>query len=204
MRRTVRRFKRYGRSSRRRSGAKRGIYHFKRYATSQTGGYTIVGAAPYTPYQGANTFQLSDIAGLSDFANLFDSYRINKVVVRWYLKIDPSAQVAASATFPKLYSVVDNDDIGIISQSVMREHPNCKIQVMNPNRPVSRILRPAAQGAVYQPVTNTYTPKWKQWIDMAATGCPHYGLKWNIDDLSNTNYRVDVECIYYFSVRHVR
>lgn len=190
---------------RNRTGAERGVYHFKRWANNTSGNFTISGNVAYAPYQAANVYQLDHLPNVSDFANLFDHYRINKIVMRFWLRIDPSASSAATASYPKLYSVIDNDDNTLLSQSQMREHPNCKIQVLQPNRPVVRAFCPSTLSLSYlSAVASTYTPKWKQWVDMANTGVPHYCLKWNIDDFTNTNYKLDVETCYYFSVKGVR
>lgn len=182
-----------------------GLYNFKRWAQGNPNNFTLIGAAGFAPYQGALTFQLSDVANVSDFSNLFDHYRINKVVVRFWLRSDPGAQAAAGATYPKLYSVIDYDDSGLLSQTQMREHPNCRIRAMNPNRPIVIAFTPATLQLTYlSAVASTFTPQFKKFVDMANTGVPHYGLKFNIDDLTNTNYRVDVETCYYISCKGVR
>lgn len=186
---------------RNRIGAERGVYHFKRWANS----FTVNGNAVHLPYQQAWVMALSDLPAVTDFSNLFDHYRINKVVYKFFLRIDPSAQSAATASFPKLYTAVDYDDNTPLTQAEMRQHPNCKISVLNPNRAVTRILSPSTLGLTYlSAVSSTFSPQWKKWVDMANTGVPHYGLKWNIDDFTNTNYRLDVEACYYFSVKGVR
>lgn len=192
-------------SGARRSRSNVGLHHFRRYAQSVSGNYTITGNAAFAPYQAAQVYALSHLATVTDFSNLFDQYRINKVVTKFWLRIDPSAQTAAAASYPKLYMAIDNDDTALLSQQEMRERSNTRIKVLYPNRPVTVVFTPAVLSETYRSaVSTTYSPKWKQWIDMSATDCPHYALKFNIDDLTNTNYRVDVETIMYFSCRSVR
>lgn len=184
--------------------SKGGIYHFRRYASSVSA-FTLTGNAAWLPYQGQISYQLSHLAQVSDFSNLFDQYRINKVVTKFWLRIDPGAQAAATASYPKIFYVYDNDDTGLLSQNEMRERAGMRIRVLHPNRPVTCVSKPAVLSEVYRSaVATTYSPKWKQWIDMSTTDVPHYGLKFNIDDLTNTNYKVDVETIIYFSCRHTR
>lgn len=184
---------------------KRGEYHFKRWAQQTSGNFTINGNAAFAPYQAANVFTLADLPNVSDFTNLFDHYRINKVVMRFWLRIDPGAQAAATASYPKHYSVIDYDDTTLLTQAEMRQHANCRIRVMYPNRPVTIVFTPATLGLTYlSAVGSTFSPQWKKWVDMANTAVPHYGLKWNVDDLTNTNYKIDVETCFYISVKGVR
>lgn len=53
-------------------------------------------------------------------------------------------------------------------------------------------------------VSSNYKPVFKQWLDIGTASTPHYAIKCAIDDLTNTNYRVDVEGIVYFSCRQSR
>ena len=79
------------------------VHSFKRMIRD---GSTWNGNAAYTPlaqaFSSAN-IQLANVVNSTDFANLYDQYRINYVVLKFWLRIDPSAQAAASASYPKLY-----------------------------------------------------------------------------------------------------
>lgn len=123
-----------------------------------------------------------------------------------HLKVDPSAQVAANATMPKLYWIKDFDDGGTpASINELREHSKCQYRVLNPNKPIVIGLKPSTLSLGYRSaLTNTFTPRWRQWIDMATIDVPHYGFKIAIDDLTNTNYKVDFEYKMWFKCKDTR
>lgn len=181
---------------------KRDVHFFKRSFLDGT----IVGNATYAPYLQGKSIVLNSIPNVSEFQNLFDRYMITYAKVYYHLKIDPSAQTASTATLPKLYVVKDyDDDNAPTSINQLREHSKCRFYVMNPNRPVVIKLKPAISSSVYNTaITSTYSPKWKQWIDMASVVTPHYGWKIAIDDLTNTNYKVDVEVKLWFRCKDIR
>lgn len=184
------------------SNIKKDVYAFKRRYHDGT----IPGNAVYAPYlQGLST-SLNRLPGISDFSNLFDRYMITYIKVYYHLKIDPSAQSGSVATFPKLYYVRDYDDGSApLSLNEMREHSKCTYRVLNPNKPVVFGFRPSTLTEKYRsPISTTYSPQWNQWIDMAAPDVPHYGWKIGIDDLTNTNYKVDVEVVMWFKCKDTR
>lgn len=180
----------------------RQIYHFRRFAF----GPTITGNAIHLPYLNGISFRIDQVINPNEFANLFDNYRINAVSVRFFLRIDPGAQTAATANYPRLYYVRDYDDSVIPSTlNEIREHGMSRVKVLRPDRPVSIYLKPAIADTIFRTGALTSTvPKWKQWVDMAHQNVEHYGLKYGIDDLTNTNYRVDLEVVYYFSCKGLR
>lgn len=166
----------------------------------------LVGNATYTPWLQGLSFSLGQMPNVSDFTTLFDRYMITHIRARYYLKIDPSAQTAAAASYPRFYYVKDyDDDTNPTSLDQLREHSKCRTVVMNPNRPVEINFKPAVLSEVYRGIaTTSYSPKWKQWIDMAHTDVKHYGIKYGIDDLSNTNYKVTTEFTVWFRCKDVR
>lgn len=178
------------------------IYYFKRWVA----GPTIQGNAAWIPYLGGGTWSLSQLPGVTDFTTLFDQYAITKIVSKWYLKIDPSAQAAGTASFPRIYIANDRDTgTGATSLDEIRQYGGCKVKVMNPNYPVTHSIRPNTLRLQYLTgVSNTFTPDYGAWVDMTNTNCPYYGLIWAIDDLTNTNYRVTQEFIFYFKCKNTR
>lgn len=187
------------------TNVKKSLYFFTRRWSSPQ----IAGGPTLNPLLVGTSFKLSDLPGVSDFENLFDRYMITYCKMFVYLKIDPSAQTSATATFPKIYMVRDYDDTAITpgNLNTLREHSNCIVRVLNPNRPVSIGVRPAILALNFlTATTTTKTPSWNRWIDINDTGkdVPHYGLKWAVDDLTNTNYKLDVEYQYWFRCKDVR
>jgi hypothetical protein len=182
------------------------IHYFKRWTSSVGFTNPIVGNAAYAPYLDVLAFGLNTLPNVSEFTTLFDHFMITKVVTKFYLKIDPSAQTAASASFPRLFYIRDTDDSTLASNlDELRQYGTCRVKVMTPNKPVTLVCKPNVLGLSYSTaVTNNYTPKWGQWIDLGDTATRHYGWKFAIDDLTNTNYRVNVENLYYFKCKNSR
>lgn len=179
------------------------VHTFRRNATAAT----VTGNVAYAPYQSSTNIALTQVVNSTDFTNLFDQFRINYVVIKFWLRIDPSAQAAGSASFPKLYWVRDKNSTTVLSQNEMRERADCKIVVMNPNRPVVMKFKPnLLTQQLYTAVgTSSYTPAYNQWIDAKTSAATfYYGALWNIDDLTNTNYKVDIESTYYFQCKNTQ
>lgn len=178
-------------------------YTFTRYYDS---GVIPGNATTGAPVLRGASFALSSLPGVSDFTNLFDMYKITHVQLRFHLQVDPGAQASASAIYPKLWYATDyDDDNAPASLNALREHARCKVRVLNPNRPVVVNIKPAVASLVYRgATTSSYSPKWRQWVDMAQTDVPHYGLKWAVDNLTNTNYTLQIEGKMWFACKDVR
>lgn len=167
--------------------------------------FTLQGNVAYAPYQSSTNISFNQITNSAEFGALYDQYKINLVKVQFWLRIDPGAQAAASAIMPKLFWCRDMDDATPASQTEMRERSNLKIAVLRPDRPVTFWVKPNVLSEVYRGVgTTSYSPKFGQWLDMTTTDVYHYGVKWNIDNLTNNIYYVDVETTYYFQCKNSR
>lgn len=179
------------------------VHSFKRMIVNPV---AFTGNAVYAPLTQSQVFTLGSLVNSQDFSNLYDQYRINFVVMKFWLKIDPGAQVAATASYPKFYWYRDMDDATFASNlNEMRENSKTKVVVMNPNRPVTVAFKPNSLATMYNNgITSTYKPVFNQWIDMANVSTIHYGFKFCIDDLTNTNYKVETESTYYFQCRQPR
>ena len=181
----------------------RDVYYFKRYITDPE---TIAGNAAHNPLIKSYSFNFGQLINSNEFVALFDQYMITYVQVKWFLKIDPGAQAAGAASYPRMYLVRDyDDDMLAPTLNNLREHARCQVVVMNPNRPVVCGVKPAIATQVYNTTLAAgYGPKWKTWIDCNNPAVPHYGIKWAIDDLTNTNYRVTTEVKFWFRCRGAR
>lgn len=207
--------KRTARKSRRRTRRRFNITKRSRGSRprSQTHSYkrmasvvTVNGNATYTPFlpTGLN-IKLSDVINSSEFTTLYDQYRINMVVVKLWMRIDPSAQTASTSNYPKVYWFRDLDDSGsLTSINDARENAYAKVAVLRPDRPVVIKFKPNVLQLIYNGVTSTYKPAFKQWIDCTTAGVEHYGVKWTVDDFTNLNYRLDIEKTVYFQCRQPR
>lgn len=179
------------------------VHYFKRMV-STPGSFS--GNVAYAPLLQAWSFNFNQLANAGEFTALFDQYKITHIQCKFFLKIDPGAQSAAGASYPKLYWCADHDDDSAApSLNAMREHSKTKVRVLHPNRPVVCNIKPAILAMTYKTATTTgYCPMWKKWVDCNDSTVPHYGLKWAIDDLTNTNYKVDTEVTYWFQTRAAR
>lgn len=178
------------------------VHYFKRW----TDGGTITGNAVNIPYLGNFSYALGNLPNASEFTNLFDQYMISKVVTKMWLKIDPGAQAAGTASYPRLYVTRDFDtSTNPASLNDLRQYGRCKVIAFNPNRPITLVSKPNILSLSYtSAVQSNYTPRWNQWIDVGDPATVHYAWLYAIDDLTNTNYRVTIEHTYYFKCKNTR
>lgn len=175
--------------------------------TGNTGGaLSLTGNAVYAPYLGNFGCTLSQVVNVNEFANLFDQYKITYCRARWFLSIDPGAQTATTANYPKLFWCRDYDDDGTVaSLNDLRENVRTKVAVLRPDRPVTIGFKPNVLQAMYgTALASTYKPAFNQWIDMSQTTTKHYGYKFGIDNLTNTAYKVEVEVQLWFECKNAR
>lgn len=176
------------------------------YAGVGSGGAnTITGAAGFAPYVSNFTVNLAGVVNSTEFGNLFDQYRITYCVVKHYLKVDPSAQAAATANYPKLFWYRDYDDSATPTINEIRENTKCRVAILRPDRPIVWKFKPNTLRLMYQSgVTNQFSPTWGAWLDCSTLTTPHYGFKYAIDDFTNTNYKLETEVKVYFECRQPR
>lgn len=169
-------------------------------------GSPITGNAAYAPYLAGTSTNLGVLPNVSEFSSLFDQYMITHWQLRFYLSVDPSAQAAASAVYPRLFWCTDNDDAVVPSSlNELRERSKTRTRILTPNRPIVVNVKPSVLNEVYRGLaTISFSPKWRQWIDMSNTDVPHYGLKWAIDNFTNTNYSLNIEQTMWFRCKNVR
>lgn len=160
-------------------------------------------------------FLLSDLPQQSSFGGLFDAYRINKVVVIFTPMLGPYTGIngvatGTAGTFDQaLYTVIDRDDHNVLTAlSQAEEYETLKMTAAA--RKHKRVLTPAVAMEVYKAggLSNGYSQRYKQWIDMGTNDVDHYGLKGVIQGAStNTHTRRAswyVRVKMYFSCKQVR
>lgn len=130
---------------------------------------------------------LSKMKQQTEYAALFEFYRIDKVVATFRYK-GGNAGVSSVAnnwlqpvneTNPLLYFKVDHNDNTADTLSTMKDSMKTKTHMFTNDKPEFSIqLKPAIQSEMYKSaVTTAYTPKWGQWIPTVDPTVPHYGLK---------------------------
>lgn len=130
------------------------------------------------------SFNLNEMNNAAQYKELFEYYRIDKVVVTFKYKAYSYANAVSALTGvnevnPILFFKKDHNDVSADSITVMKESMKTKEVQLTNNRPnFSIVLKPAVQAEAYHsPVSSTYVPKWGQWLSTDDGSVPHYGLK---------------------------
>lgn len=127
----------------------------------------------------AYSFKLDNVVNPSDFTNLFDRYRINKITL--YLEPTDNQTNAGLTPAQKKISVVWDDDGNLLTQEDdYLEYGNCRRYNANSTRTVKLTLYPK----VSTPILNGngansayHSILAKQWIKIEDDEVPHYGFK---------------------------
>jgi len=188
------------------------MHRYSRYGLAST--ITLTNTEDSTAY----SFAFNDIISSSEFAALYDRYRLDKVIVKLQLITNPDSLLATNTNnansslnwFPKVWSITDHDDNNTETIAQMKERSGVKCRILRPNQTLTYAVRPAIAAMMYKTATTTgYGPKWGQWIDMNDIGVPQYGLKLafdmqGLDPISTDGFRVNVEKKFYFTCKDVR
>ncbi len=153
------------------------------------------------------TFQLSDVINVSDFSNLFDQFKIDKVemTLRWSPNdgvYNSSNNLAATGVYnPVLYYCKDYDDaIDISSLNNMLEIQKHKSVRLVPGKPIYITVKPAVQSMMYKTIATTaYGPKWDVKLNMNDDATPHMGLKIGVSKIDNNFGKITIDTKYYFT-----
>jgi len=193
------------------------MHRYSRYGLAST--ITCTNVEDSTAY----SFAFNDVINSSEFAALYDRYRLDKVVVKLQLVTNPNAQMktndqtVAGSTwanpynwYPKIWSVDDHDDSNAETIAQLKERSGVKCRILQPNKTLVYSIKPAIAAMMYKTSTSTgYGPKWGQWIDMQDVGVPHFGLKLAVDmqgfdPISTEGFKINVEKKFYFTCKDVR
>jgi len=179
------------------------LHYFKRFAFKAT-----ISPSPGDVAYGAMSFQLDQLPAYTEFASLFDQYRIEKIDIVFSTRLDPSSSsAAAQAWFPRLFTLVDNDDTTIPSGAdELRQSARCQLSIVKPDSFVRRSFTPKCLATVYNTaVSSGYALSNNTWLDMATPSVPHYGLKYAVENLSTLNTQtILVEVSYHLAFRDSR
>lgn len=170
-------------------------------------------------------FALSNLYSYSEFTSLFDKYRLDKAVVYIQMISNPDSTVKTNNTdnvtvntgptgwntnnfYPKLWYIPDHDDAATTTIAAIKERVGVKCCVMKPNMVKKITVKPACSVQLYRTATTTgYGPKYGQFIDMAQSDVPHYGLKCVFDPLGLDpvgTYSFRYEWKLYFTCKDVQ
>lgn len=127
----------------------------------------------------------------SDFTNLFDQYRIDRVDMEIYYSAT-NHQAVSSATNTIVMSVIncvtDYDNRAVSSVNNLLEYPQCRSQQLGSNRPFRHtVTRPAANvsAEVEGSSTGVAMSKKSGWFDTAFPDVLHHGIKISYQDFGS-------------------
>jgi hypothetical protein len=158
----------------------------------------------------AYPFALSQLPSYSEFANLFDKYRITTVDLTfsyWFQAEQPSVPggTTLATVWPAAYFYMDDDDAAI---------PTVKSEVLE-----RMSLQRASFAPTRQTISVTIKPRWTQnragtssnlapvgsWIDMATPSVQHYGVKAWIDHYNTGSTAIiSLSGVMHFECNNVR
>lgn len=139
------------------------------------------GADQHLTYQ----FRLDQVTGVSDFTNLYDGYKINKVQLFLEPLYDSTQNVAIGAPNPrsrKLRVVHDyNDATPLTDEDEYLQYGNCKAYFPWSKRGVRITLYPKLNNVIENAsgATNGFTSmnSNRYFLNMATDEVPHFGIK---------------------------
>lgn len=152
------------------------------------------------------TFTVTDAANSTDMTNLFDNYRITRVMYRW---VAIRSTDWASTTTLRGYDIRvtwchDFNSATTISRLAQMQRSNVRECLLNQTKMTSKwySLKPAVLQQLYEGATTTaYSPKWKQWLD-TNDPAPHYGILGTYSEL-NAGLGLRLEAKLYFDLKGV-
>lgn len=187
------------------------------YLQVGSSGFTSVASA--VKFGGAFSFQLAQCANVSEITNLFDNYRIKKVVLRFDYSINqaPAALVSPASqqatAVPIMHVCPDYDDNAVpASRTSVLE--NGYARTVRLDKTFTMTITPRAQSTVTSGsasglVAGGLLPL-GQWLDCASTQVPHFGVKFWMDDFAWSSASVSgvfatlrVTPTYYIEAKNV-
>lgn len=164
----------------------------KTYALKRSYKLGVLASAGSTAqYQyGSMSFTLNSLPGYTEFTNLFDQYRIKKVLVQAFPFMTQESDTTTTPARNIFHWCVDHTDVtSPAAESDVLQYDNHK--TLQAFKPFNMSLTPVAATTVWQGVSsNGYAPaKPASWIDCKSYGVQHYGIKyvWNNNN-SNIDY----------------
>jgi len=129
------------------------------------------------------SFKLDNVVNPTDFTNLYDSYKINKITLYLERQLNSTGTVAvANPTNKRLRVVHDYNDNNILAnEDQYLEYSNCKSYSAIGNRPIVITLYPKINNGVLNAGggVNAFTSMAsnKVWLNVDDDEVPHFGIK---------------------------
>lgn len=189
------------------------IYYYKQMVNLGTLTASVSGAGVPTPILAGYSFKLNDLPQATTFANLYDQYKISKVVIS--LRPRPGIAVTSVANgnvgvqgYSPLLTVLDFDDATPpVNEGEMLSYQNCRMTKYDRNH--TRVIYPKWLDTTYETALgNGYHPT-NGFLDCNDNQVPHYGLKVYMSAPvapvgSSTGISYDVYATYSVAFKNVR
>lgn len=185
-------------------------------ATSQTMQMSF-SLSTFTIYLGGVSVLNVVVPSYTEFAALFDKYRIDKVDVYYTSSWDSNNGSGGVQLFygPAVAYTVDTDDAGASTASDIMQYSTCKYTQFSNQRSRNFLcsFRPQANLPAYVGTSATAgsasAPK-DMWLDLGTPAIDHYGVKFAIDQLVTTTQanvdwtQIQFQCVYHLAMKDVR
>lgn len=136
---------------------------------------------------GVATFALNQVQSNTEITNLFDNYRITRVLYRWVVTRDPSQATLNKGWSVRVVWAHDFNDSNQISIANLYQRQGLREVYINSDRLTTKwySLKPATVASFYESGVAgvAYSPKWGQWFDTSDNTTTHYGIKYGYDNL---------------------
>lgn len=154
-------------------------------------------------------FSLSQLPNATDFTNLFDQFKINRIKVKVFLDRDYGNGVIPTGEIPRMYYLQDADGQlsgAPASLNELREYSNCKTWQFNTGKPLTIWLRPSILNWIYRTggVTEATVPMAPRFISTNYADVSHAGLRVAIENLKSVNQLLRFEATYYMTFRNAK
>lgn len=175
------------------------------YGTYGPNTITETGADQHLTYQ----FKLDNVTSVSDFTNLYDGYKINKVQLFLEPQYDQGQGVGSSGPISKKLRVVHdyNDANPLSNEDEYLQFGNCKSYFPWSKRGIRITLYPKINNIVENAAgaANAFTSmnSNRQFINIASDELPHFGIKIMIPGgmLANDTVAYRVRAKFWLSMR---
>lgn len=148
---------------------------------------------------GSTAFTLNSLPGYTEYTNLFDQYRIKKVMVQCFPRqIDSVGDGGPNSIFSW---ATDHTDVTAPTQEsdVLQYDGHKTLQAY---KPFNMVINPAPAAAYWQGLTATgYGPRNGAWIDCKSPAVQHYGIKYAWNNNSNPVDYIDLYTTYWVEFR---
>lgn len=194
----------------RKMNIKDGIHYFSRYVIQVDTGTlsTITGSIGATLLA-----RLSDVPNSSEYAALFEQYRIIGVQYTFRLMDNPDANNYINSTvftnganfYPKLWWIQDRDDSTVPTLISIRERGEAKCAILKPDRFIKVYVKyPNTLDEIQANLGSTLAQSMRRtWINTEVANVPHWGLKVVLDKMgyAGNTMTVGIDKRYFFAFK---